>query len=57
MSFHADPTFWGVARRESRDCTTCIYYSMLWGLGYCNKEKWKGIKYMKRCLEYKREIK
>ena len=46
---HRDPTFDTVAWRESRDCTTCKEFARLWGLEYCNKRKWSGIKNMKRC--------
>lgn len=46
---YRDPTFDAVAARERRDCTGCRYMARLWGLTYCERKKWAGIKNMKRC--------
>lgn len=48
-SFHRDPTMDAAARNEAKDCAGCIYMAYLWGLSFCEKHKWSGIKNMKRC--------
>lgn len=49
---HRDPTFMEVARRESRSCHGCVSRTVLWGLAYCKRKKWSGLKNEKRCEQW-----
>ena len=39
---------------EKYDCTGCRHHTRLWGVEFCDKEKWQGVDNMKRCEQYER---
>lgn len=49
---HRDPVFKEVAKRESRSCHGCAYRFSTWGIAYCTKGKWTGVKHEKRCEQW-----